>query len=74
MTLDLFVILILGGAAFLYAAIIRGKGREWALLVGSVVAIYWLQPSLPIRFSAYILQTLTVLLTIITWWLTRSPD
>jgi alginate O-acetyltransferase complex protein AlgI len=73
-TLDLFVILVLGGAAFLYAATIRGKGRGWALLVGSIVAIYWLQPSLPIRFSAYILQTITVLLTVATWWLTRSPD
>ena len=74
MTLDLAVILILGGAAFLYAALIRGRGRGWALLVGSVVAVFWLQPSLPIRFSAYILQSTTVLLTIASWWLTRSPE
>jgi alginate O-acetyltransferase complex protein AlgI len=72
--LDLLVILVLGGAAFLYAALVRGKGRGWALLVGSVIAIYWLQPSLPIRFSAYILQTATVLLTVATWWLTRPAD
>ena len=74
MTLDLIVILIIGGVALLYAAFIRGKGRGWALFVGSIIAIYWLQPSLPIRFSAYILQTATVLLTVATWWLTRSPD
>ncbi len=74
MTLDLVVILIFGGAAFLYAAFVRGRGRGWALLVGSIVAIFWLQPSLPIRFSAYILQTVTILLTIATWWLTRSAD
>jgi alginate O-acetyltransferase complex protein AlgI len=72
--LDLLVILVLGGAAFLYAALVRGKGRGWSLLVGSVIAIYWLQPSLPIRFSAYILQTTTVLLTAATWWLTRPAD
>lgn len=72
MTLDLLVILVLGVAAFLYAAFIRGSGRSWALLVGSVVAIYWLQPNLTIRFSSYILQTVTVLLTVATWWLTQS--
>lgn len=74
MTLDLFVILILAGAAFFYAAVIRGKGRGWALLIGSVVATYWLQPSLPIRFSSYILQTVTILLTIASWWMTRSTN
>ncbi len=50
------------------------KGREWALLVGSMVAIYWLQPNLAIRFSSYILQTVTVLLTVAIWWLTRFGD
>ena len=74
MTLDLIVILVLGATAILYAAFARGRGRGWALLVGSVVAIYWLQPSLPIRFSAYILQTVTILLIAASWWLTRSPD
>ena len=71
MTLDLVVILVIACAALLYAAFIRGKGRGWALFVGSIIAIYWLQPSLPIRFSAYVLQTATVLLTIAIWWLTR---
>ncbi|MDX1417047.1 MAG: MBOAT family O-acyltransferase [Candidatus Promineifilaceae bacterium] len=71
MTLDFLVILVLSVGAFLYAALVRGKGRQWALLVGSVIAIYWLQPNLPIRFSAYILQTTTVILTIGTWWLTQ---
>ena len=71
MTLDFFFILVLGGAAFLYAALIPGGGRRWALLAGSVIGIYWLQPSLPIRFSSFILQTSTVLLTVATWALTR---
>ncbi len=74
MTLDLLVILILGIAAFLYAAFVRGNGRGWALLVGSVVAIYWLQPNLPIRFAPFILQTTTVLLTVGVWWLTKSGE
>ena len=74
MTLDLLVILVLGIAALLYAAFVPGRGRPWALLIASVVGIYWLQPDLPIRFSAYILQTGTILLTVGTWWLTRKPD
>ena len=71
MTLDFLFILIVGGAAFLYAALVPGRGRSWALLAGSVVGIYWLQPSLPIRFSSFILQTTTVVLTVSTWWLTK---
>ena len=74
MTLDILVILILGIAAFLYAILLRGKGREWALLVGSVIAVYWLQPNLPLRYSSYILQTITVVLTVGTWWLTHSEE
>ncbi len=74
MTLDLLQILVLGAAAFLYAALVTGRGRSWALLVGSVVAIYWLQPSLPIRFSSFFLQTTTVVLTVATWWLTRVEN
>ncbi len=74
MTLDIVVILVLGAAAFLYAAFVRGRGRGWALFAGSIMAIYWLQPSLPIRFSAYALQTVTILLTIAVWWLTRPAD
>lgn len=74
MGLDLAVILVLGGAAFLYAALVPGKGRAWALFVGSIIAIYWLQPTLPIRFSSFILQTATVVLTTGTWILTRQRD
>ncbi len=42
-------------------------------MIGSIVAIYWLQPVLPIRFSDFILPTITVLLTIVGWWFTRRP-
>ena len=42
-------------------------------MIGSIVAIYWLQPTLPIRFSDFILPTLTILLTVVGWWSTRRP-
>jgi alginate O-acetyltransferase complex protein AlgI len=73
-TLDFLIIIILGAAAFLYAAFVPGRGRSWALLTGSIIGIYWLQPSLPIRFSSFILQTTTVVLTVGTWWLTKTGN
>jgi len=57
-----------------YAGLLRGARRQWAILLGSVVAIYWLQPPLPIRFSDFILPTATIALTVITWLFTRQRD
>lgn len=74
MTLDLLAISVFTTAALLYAVFVPGRGRGWALLVASVVAIYWLQPPLPPRFASYALQTATVALTVMTWWLTRPRD
>ena len=54
MTFDLRAILIFIIAAVLYAGLLPKRARAWALLVGSVVAIYWLQPGAPIRFSPFI--------------------
>lgn len=73
MTFDLLGILVFVVAAFLYAAFIPARGRGWFIFVGSSLAIFWLQPPLPIRFSDYILPTATLLLTVLTWWLTRIP-
>jgi alginate O-acetyltransferase complex protein AlgI len=73
-SLNLPAILVFGAAALAYASLIRPKGRAWVLLIGSVVAIYWLQPALPIRFSDYILPTLTIGLAILTWWVIRVQD
>ena len=74
MSLDLRAILIFSTAAVLYAAWLPARARAWTLLVVSVIAIYWLQPALPIRFSDYVLPTATLLITVATWWLTRQPD
>ncbi len=71
MTFDLTTIAVFIAVGILYAAFLPEQWRGWALLVGSVFAIYWLQPPLPIRFSAYLLQTAVLLLVIISWQLTR---
>ena len=74
MTFDLRAILIFIVAAFLYAGLLPKRTRAWALLAGSVVAIFWLQPAAPIRFSPFIFPTATLVLTIAMWWFSREPD
>ena len=74
MTFDLRAILVFVAAAAVYAGFLRGVRRQWAILLGSVVAVYWLQPPLPIRFSDFILPTATIALTIITWYFTRQQQ
>lgn len=74
MALDLLTILLLGGATLVYAAVLPPHWRPWALLVGSVLAVYWLQPPLPLRYSGYILPTATLALTLLTWYATRPPS
>ncbi|CAG0932089.1 Peptidoglycan O-acetyltransferase [Thermoflexales bacterium] len=74
MTFDLRAILIFLIAAWLYAGLLPQRLRAWALLVGSVVAIYWLQPNLPIRFSTFIFPTATLILTMALWWFSRDPQ
>src|SRR5512137_2228913 len=74
MTFDLRAILIFIIAAFLYAGLLPKRARAWALLVGSVVAIYWLQPNVPIRFSTFVFPTATLILTVAMWWFSRDPQ
>lgn len=74
MTFDLATIATFIVGAFLYAALLPSRGRGWALLVASVVLIYRLQPPLPIRFSDFILPTVTLALTVAGWWFTRDAS
>ena len=43
------------------------RGRTAVLFGASVLAVYWLQPSLPVRGLDYWLPTLTLVLTVICW-------
>ena len=74
MAFDLRAIFVFGLAALPYAALLPARWRAWALLAGSVLAIYWLQPPLPIRYADFILPTATLLLTVASWWATRKPS
>lgn len=74
MTFDLLAILVFCLAALLYAGLLPARWRGWFVLVGSVIAVYWLQPALPIRFSDYILPAVTIGLTTLAWWFTRRQN
>jgi len=72
MGLGLETILVFALFALLYAGLIRGRARRWALLGASALAVFWLQPWLPLRYADFILPSLTLVLTIAGWWVTRK--
>mgnify|MGYP000902530783 CR=1 FL=1 len=67
-------ILILVAAALLMRLLFRQRGRGWALLAASALAIYWMQPALPVRYLDYWLPTLTLALAALCWLLTAPPE
>ncbi|MCZ7670390.1 MAG: hypothetical protein M5U34_26140 [Chloroflexi bacterium] len=74
MTFDLNSLLVFAIAAVLYAGLLSGRWRGWALLLGSALGVYWLQPNLAPRFASYALQTGTIAITILMWALSRQRD
>ncbi len=67
-------ILLFTAIALLYGALFKGRGRDWLILAASVLAVYWLQPSTPIRNLDFWLPTASLALTIIVWAATRSHN
>ena len=50
------------------------KIRGWLLLSVSTLAIFWLQPAMPIRFLEFWLPVGTLALTVFAWLVTADPD
>lgn len=73
MTLGLTAILVIGLAAVLYAAVVPDRWRAWAVLLGSIVALYWLQSPLAPRYADFLLPSATIALGVAGWWLSRPP-
>src|SRR5689334_21454830 len=67
-------IIVFGIGAVLYGLIVPEKWRGYVLLVGSIVAIYWLQPALAIQPVDFALPRATLLLGVIGWLLTRQES
>jgi alginate O-acetyltransferase complex protein AlgI len=72
--MSLLNILILIAAALVIRLVFPGKLRRWAMLVASVLAIYWLQSALPIRGMDFWFPTATLGLTLLSWGLTAEKD
>jgi alginate O-acetyltransferase complex protein AlgI len=58
--------------AFCIPLLIPGRWRAWAMCAVSIVAIFWLQPPLPVRWLDFVLSAVTLGLVIIVWRLTQS--
>jgi D-alanyl-lipoteichoic acid acyltransferase DltB (MBOAT superfamily) len=67
-------ILVFGGAALALGFILRERGRGWLILVGSVLALYWLQPPTPIRHLDFWLPTASLALTMTVWAVTNHES
>jgi alginate O-acetyltransferase complex protein AlgI len=68
--MSILTILILAATALLLDVFTRGSIRRWSVLLGSVVCLFWLQPSLPIRYLDFWLPILTIFVTSFIWVIT----
>jgi alginate O-acetyltransferase complex protein AlgI len=50
------------------------RGRDWFLLIASILTIFWLQPALPIRGFDFWIPITTLLITIFTWLITADDE
>jgi alginate O-acetyltransferase complex protein AlgI len=70
--MGLVEIAVSAAAALLVGALARGTWRTSLLLILSVLAVYWFQPVIPLRFFDFWLPSLTLAFVILTWLVT-SP-
>ena len=67
-------ILIFLAAAIPYSVLLPGRWHKWALFVGSVAAIYWLQPALRICTLDFVFPTATLAVVVLAWLAARAPE
>ena len=60
--------------ALLIGALTRGTLRTYLLLAFSVLAVYWFQPLIPLRSFDFWFPSLTLVLVVLTWFVTSQPD
>ena len=66
-------LIIFSAVTLLVPLLFKQKGKTWLLLVGSVIAVYWLQPATPIRNLDFWFPTATLALTVIVYLATQPP-
>lgn len=72
--MTLTTVLVFIGLALCLGLLIRSRGRLLLLLAVSALAVYALQPALPVRFLDFWLPTATLALTVLGWALTAPPE
>lgn len=70
--MTLLHVAVLTAFALLVGQALPARVRLWFLLGGSVAALYWLQPALPIRNLDFWLPTTAVVLTVLVWAITQG--
>jgi len=60
--------------SILVGTLTRGTRRTFSLLVLSVVALYWFQPVVPLRYFDFWFPSLSITLVILTWFITSAPS
>ena len=71
MTLTQILIFSLFG--LLVGQVLPRRWLGWALLAGSLAAIYWMQPSSPVRNLNFWLPSASIALTVFVWAVTQKP-
>jgi len=57
----------------LVGALTRGAARTYSLLALSVLAVYWLQPVVPLRSFDFWLPSLSLAFVVLVWWMVAPP-
>ncbi len=71
MTLTHILVFVAMALPFMWLVPIRW--RPWGLMVGSVLALGWLQWSSDYNELTFVLPAATVILTVLVWWVVRPP-
>lgn len=72
--MTLLHILVFTLAALLIRFVVPARLRVWALLAASVLGVYWMQPSTPVRGLDFWFPTAAIGLTVLVWALTSPPE
>ena len=67
-------ILVISGITILLIWIIPARWHKWVILVSSVLALFWLQPSTPIRNLDFWLPMASISIVVLVWAITRVPS
>lgn len=70
--MTLFHILVFSGFAAITGLFLPPRWRPALLLAASVLAVYWMQPGLPVRGLDFWLPTASLMLTVLVWAVTQA--